>query len=196
MLSLLLPPRRRSPSALVPRRADDFLAWEAQQVDRHEFIEGRARRLSPCGDACAAVSGDIYLAVRWHLRAGGWRCWHRGTTLRVDDAFLYPDVMVSADPRDRDARDGRCAVAHPTLVVDVGPVPPAHASLDARSRLLQQLPGLREHARIDPWARTCAVWRRDAAGGWSAQRYEADQPLELASLDLWIEPATLFRPPA
>ena len=52
----------------VPFTATDYLAWEIEQPDRHNFVDGEVYAMSGGEDRNATVAGSVYVALRQHLR--------------------------------------------------------------------------------------------------------------------------------
>ena len=47
--------------------AADFLAWEATQTLRHEFVGGEVFAMAGAGEVHVTVVGNVYMALRQHL---------------------------------------------------------------------------------------------------------------------------------
>lgn len=64
------------------------------------------------------VSGNLLAAFKQRLRGGPYQVYVSDLKLRIQavDAFFYPDVMVSCDPRDHAASQ---YIEHPTLLAEV-----------------------------------------------------------------------------
>ncbi len=58
----------QSQSALT---ADDYLAWEATQPERHEFVDGETFAMAGAEDRHVTVTLNIAMALRQHLRGNG-----------------------------------------------------------------------------------------------------------------------------
>jgi Uma2 family endonuclease len=82
---------------------DDFMVWEAEQTERHEYLEGEVFAMTGARDAHNTIAGNLFATLRNHLRGSPCRAFIAGMKLRVDpaDAVFYPDLMVTCDPRDR-----------------------------------------------------------------------------------------------
>lgn len=91
--------------------ARDFLAWDATQTVRHEYIAGQLRVLhgddeaqatTSAGETHVTVAGNLYVALRQHLAGTPCRSFITDMKLRVEaaDAFFYPDVMVCCSAAD------------------------------------------------------------------------------------------------
>lgn len=120
--------------------------------------------------------------LKTHLRGTPCRTFISDMKLKVEaaDAFYYPDVFVTCDPRDRDTDLFK---RYPSLVVEVLLESTArydHGRKFANYRLLDSL---REYVLIDPEARTVDVFRRDAEGHWVLYPYAGEAEAEFASLE-------------
>ena len=53
-------------------RFDDqaYLDWEAQQAEKHEYLDGEVFAMAGASDAHVTVAGNLFMALRTHLRGG------------------------------------------------------------------------------------------------------------------------------
>jgi Uma2 family endonuclease len=166
--------------------AEEYLAWEEQQEVKHEYIHGEVYEvyaLAGARDAHVTVAGNLFAMLKAHLRGTPCRTYIADMKLRVEaaDAYFYPDVFVTCDPRDRESDLSK---SHPILVVEVlSESTPGH-DRGRKFRLYRTLDSLREYALIDPVLRTVDVFRRDAGGRWALYPFEGEGEAEFASLEL------------
>ncbi len=97
---------------------EDYLAWEAGQPEKHEFVRGETFAMAGARRVHVTVSGNLFAAFKGHLRGTPCRTYMADMKLRVEeaDSAFYPDVMVSCDPRDHAAD---LYLSHPVLLVEV-----------------------------------------------------------------------------
>ena len=88
------------------------------------------------------------------------------------DAYLYPDVMVTCDERDRRAE---LAIEHPRLVVEVLSDSTAAYDRGIKFAAYRKLADLREYLLVDVDQRRLELYRR-AAGRWILLESERDGP--------------------
>lgn len=178
--------------------AAEFLAWDAGQTIRHEFIDGGLLARAEVDDRHITVAGNVAMALRRHLTGTPCRTFTSDMKLHVAAAnsYFYPDVMVTCSAADQ----GSALVKdEPKLLVEV--LSPSTAAYDRGDKFsrYRQLPSLQELALIDIDTRRSDVYRKGADGLWVLHPFEADEGLALASVDLSINAATLFAevaPPA
>ena len=98
--------------------AEGYLAWEEQQPEKHEYLAGEVFAMVGAKREHVVVALNLAAAFKQRLRGGPCQAYVSDLKLRVEsvDAFFYPDVMVSCEPRDH-ATDQ--FIAHPILIVEV-----------------------------------------------------------------------------
>jgi Uma2 family endonuclease len=172
--------------------AADFLAWDDGQTLRHEFVRGEVFLMAGGEDRNTIVAGNLYLALRQHLRGTSCMTLMADVKLRIEaaDCFFYPDVMVTCSPRD--AAD-RLIKREPVLVAEV--LSPGTAAYDRGDKFADYrlLPSLQEYLLIDPRKRRCDLFRRRADDGlWVLHPVDTDGTLQLASVDLMLPAQALW----
>ncbi len=182
-----------------PMTAAEFLAWDAGQTLRHEFVRGEVFAMAGGEDRNDTVAGNLYIALRQHLRGTPCRVYGSDVKLRVDaaDCFFYPDLMVTCSTADLADRLVKRA---PVLVVEV--LSASTAALDRGDKFAayRQLPSLQEVLLVDVQGQRCDLFRKRAEDGlWVLYPSGADEAVHLASVDLHVPAAALWadlEPPA
>ncbi len=145
--------------------AEAYLAWEERQVEKHEYIAGEVFAMAGARREHAVVSLNLAAAFKQRLRGGPCQAYVADLKLRVEaaDAFFYPDVVVSCDPRDHAAGQ---FIAHPTLIVEV--LSESTAAFDRGNKFAayRSLPSLREYVLVDIEARRLETFRRTPENDW------------------------------
>ena len=175
----------------APMTADEFLAWDTTQTIKHEFVRGRVVALSGAHEAHVTLVGNVYSALRQHLKGSPCRTLATDMKLRVEaaDAFYYPDVMVTCSAAD--AADP-LVKREPTLVVEV--LSPTTAAYDRGEKFAayRLLPTLQEYLLVDPAARRCDLYRRGADGLWVLHPGAPEQGVHFASVGLKLDGTRLW----
>jgi Uma2 family endonuclease len=162
--------------------ATQYLEWEAKQQIRHEYLDGQVYAMT----GGTIPHNDIALNLATALKA-----FHKGTTCKVQMSdvkvilseqgpFFYPDVVVSCDANDRQAKDG---VRSPKLVVEV--LSPSTAGFDygQKFRCYRRIPTLQEYVLIDSENVSVDCYRRNGHQ-WQLTSYpEGGDTLHLVSID-------------
>lgn len=171
--------------------AEAYLAWEAAQPLKHEFVAGEVFAMAGASDAHVTVAGNVYSALRAHLRGTPCRTYIAVMKLRVEaaDAFFYPDVFVTCSAADAERQQFK---AEPVLVVEV--LSPSTAAYDrgAKFAAYRGVASLQEYVLIDPEHAGVEVFRRDAAGHWVLYPYGPDEVAAFTSVSLQLPVAAVF----
>ncbi|WP_027994709.1 Uma2 family endonuclease [Simplicispira psychrophila] len=172
--------------------ASAYLDWEAQQTDKHEYLDGEVFAMAGASDAHVTLALNLAVALRAHLRGGPCSVFISDMKLRVaaDNAYFYPDVFVTCADADRAQALHKSA---PTLVAEV--LSPSTSAYDrgAKFAAYRKLPSLREYLLIDPERTSVDLFRRNEEGRWVLFPHEAGgDMLELASVGLRLPLAQLY----
>jgi Uma2 family endonuclease len=171
--------------------APEFLAWDAGQTVKHEFVRGEVFAMAGGEDRNNTVALNLALALKSHLQGTPCRVFMVDVRLRVEaaDCVFYPDLMVTCSAAD--AAD-RLIKREPVLVVEV--LSPSTAAFDRGEKFAayRMLPSLAEVLLVDIDARRCDLYRKGADGLWVLHPTQGEQPLELASVKLTLPAPSLW----
>ncbi len=173
--------------ALEKRRmtAAEFLAWEQTQPVKHEFVRGEVFMMTGGVDRNNTVAGNLYIALRAHLRGSPCRIYASDVKLRVEaaDCYFYPDLMVTCSAADL---ADRLVKREPVLVVEV--LSPSTAAFDRGDKFAsyRALPSLAEYLLVDADQQRCELYRKGADGLWVLHPGATGQGVQLASVDLVV----------
>ena len=199
-------------SAVVnrPRFADAeaFLAWEAMQPVRHEYVDGQVypktgalgaqdtiahNTIAHNTVAHNTITLNAYASLRPALKGTPCRAYCMDLKLRVNDKgdFLYPDLMVTCDARDRPSVEDRF-ISHPWLIAEV--LSDSTAAYDRGQKFshYRSIASLEEYALVDLDTRCTDCYRLGADGLWVLHPFAEGQAVQLASVALKISTEQLF----
>ena len=181
-----------TPAERLTFDADAYLAWEAEQAEKHEYLHGEVFAMVGARQEHVIVAGNLYAALKQRLRGGPYRAYVSDMKLRVAaaDAFFYPDVMVSCDGRDLAAEH---FLEHPTLIVEV--LSPGTEAFDrgAKAAAYRLLPSLREYVLVDVAARRAEAYHRTEAGDWLLHDCRPEEEAcRFASVELFVPFEEIF----
>jgi len=171
--------------------AADYLAWEAAQSERHEFVDGEVFAMAGAEDRHVTVAGNLYIALRQHLSGSACRTYMSDMRLHVAAAnsYFYPDVLVTCSPLDLANAMVKSA---PKLIVEV--LSPTTAAYDRGLKFshYRTLPSLEEYLLVDLDTRATDCYRKGADGLWVLHPFARGEAVELASVALTVTAAQLF----
>jgi len=179
------------PLTKTPFDADAYLAWEAEQPDKSEYLAGEVYAMVGVRRAHATVALNIGSKLREHLRGSPCLSFVSDMKLRVAaaDAFFYPDVMVTCDPRDRRAD---LFVEYPQLIVEILSDSTAAYDRGAKFASYRQISELQEFVLIDIDARRVEVFRRQPGNEWLMHDYAGEPACLFESVKLTLDMETVF----
>ena len=168
-----------------------YLAWEAEQPVKHEFVAGELFAMVGARQDHVVVALALASRLRTHLRGTRCRAYVADMKLQVlaADAIFYPDVMVSCDEADRQRP---LALQAPCLVVEVLSESTAAFDLGAKFAAYRQLPSLQEYLVVDIDRRHMELFRREAPGWVLHEAQGEPRQLWLKSVDLQLLGADAF----
>ena len=173
------------PAVRPPFDASSYLDWEAGQPEKHEYLDGEVFAMAGASDAHVTLAGNVFMALRNHLRGGPCSVFISDMKLRVeaDNAFFYPDVFVTCAESDRAHSHYKAA---PSLVVEV--LSPTTSAYDraAKFAAYRKLPSLREYALVDTERLSIDLFRRDETGHWVLYPSEGGDTGGVASVGLSV----------
>jgi len=163
---------------------DNYLAWETEQTERHDFY---------CGEVFAMTGGTLRhnrailasaMTFKSHLKGRPCEVFASDVKVAVHVAehIFYPDVVVTCNAQDLSDLDA-VKISAPVLLLEV--LSPSTAAYDRGQKFLslQKLPSLQEYALLDAKAPRLEVHRRNAAGRFELYVFEgAHCEAELASI--------------
>lgn len=173
---------------------EDYLRLEAQSPARHEYVAGGIFAMTGASLRHNVIAGNLFSALRAHLKPTPCRVFIEGVKLHVarDNAYYYPDVIVSCDPRlqSLSAEDG--IVDQPVVLVEV--LSASTAGIDRREKFIAygKVAGLREYVLIEQDAPRIEVLRRAGEVGWERIVLERADTFELASIEFRLPVAEIY----
>ncbi len=171
--------------------AEDFLSWEAQQPDKHEFMQGEVFAMVGARREHVVVSLNIAAILKQHLRGTPCQPYIADMKLRVEavDAFFYPDVMVSCHEQDQRAE---LYLSHPLLIVEVLSDSTEGYDRGTKFAAYRTLSCLKEYVLVDIPAQRLEIFCRTPDNDWLLHVCEACETAVLSSVDCRLNLEEVF----
>jgi Uma2 family endonuclease len=176
---------------------EQFLAWENDQAERHEFYRGEVFGMVGGRRVHGRVVSNLDRRLQESLEGSPCQAFVEGMKIQIaDDTILYPDLFVTSDKTDL-ATD--LIFRNPILIIEV--LSPSTQGYDRSQKfaLYRRISSLREYILIDPEARRIEAFRIGGDGQWVFQDMSDGEVLEARSVDARIPIAQVFagiEPPA
>ena len=102
--------------------AEDYLAFEREAVEKHEYINGKIRAMAGASDVHNVIAGNLFGELFVQLK--NTKCRAFASDMRVLAAtskksdYFYPDVVVTCGKRKFDDQK-KDVLLNPTVVIEV-----------------------------------------------------------------------------
>ena len=150
-----------------PWTVEDFLAWEAQQPERYEFIDGMVIMMVGGSAAHTIIKGNLFATLAARLRGGSCRALTEGLKVVTPVNIHYPDVAVICSPiqpTDDQIRD-------PVVIVEVLSRTTGDRDRGAKWVGYRELAALQHYVLVAQDRRRVEVYSR-TDDGWSLRLFE------------------------
>ena len=174
-----------------PFSADAYLAWEALQVEKHEYINGDVFAMVGVRQSHGTATLNLAFALRHAVKGSPCRVFAEAIKTRVEseNIFFYPDVVVTCDPRDRLTPQ---FISHPALIIEI--LSDTTAAFDRGEKFAhyRKLDSLMEYGIVDLKAKRVEVFCRNTENHWVLYEYFPGGQVEFPSLAISISVDEIF----
>jgi Uma2 family endonuclease len=177
-----------NPRAQFLMSFEEYLAFEADTPERHEFLDGSIRLMVGASQTHGIIVANLSAALHSRLKGGPCRVVESQTKVRIAtlNRAYYPDITVVCD-RARETDDRM--VQFPSLVAEVLSESTAATDRREKSRAYQAIESLRYYVIVDPQSRQVDFWSRATGEWWMRQK---TSNLDLPDLSVSFPVAELF----
>jgi Uma2 family endonuclease len=167
----------------------EFLAWEEQQPERHEFVRGEVFAMVGARRVHGLVVLNVAAGLKSRLRGSPCRAFVESMKLQVAGDVFYPDVFVTCDRADLRTE---LVFTAPSVIVEV--LSPSTQAHDRGSKFThyRQIETLREYLLVDPDSRELQLFRRGADGLFTLHDLSGAAAVEFASLGVTLDADEVF----
>lgn len=182
---------KRQPSFISK---DAYLMQESGSEVRHEYIDGAVYAMTGGSLRHNLIALNLATLIRLHLRGTPCRVFISDAKLRVDkqNAYYYPDVMVSCAPSLQTLNAQEAVVDAPVLLIEVTSA--STDGIDRREKLVayRTLPSLKECALVAQDKPEIEIHARLSDTSWEITTMTPGDPVTFASIDLTTDFAGVY----
>ena len=151
------------------------MAWEELQPERHEYVDGEVYAMTGVRVAHNDINLNALGFLRQALKGGPCKAFGIDLKLQVspDGAHLYPDLMVTCDPRDLPTSDA-LFISHPWLVAEVLSDSTAAYDRGRKFELYRSIATLTHYLLIEQTRPYAELFFKNEQGLWVLQPLQAD----------------------
>ena len=169
----------------------EYLEAEKRSEVKHEYVAGRTYAMVGTSGAHNLIAGNLYAALRAHLRGKPCRAFFADLKVRIEPAqvFYYPDVVVSCDTHDL-APSAR-VLSRPILIVEVLSPTTERTDQEEKWHNYQKLESLQDYVLVAQNAAEVRVYHRTGPD-WNSQIFAEGEEVCLAAVDLTLPMAAIY----
>ena len=170
----------------LPRRpfidVEDYLILDQNSKNaRYEYLDGELRMLAGGSTYHSAIIANLTAILGRALENGP--CWVYNSDIRVqlsESRYVYPDISVSCDQRDKELDD---TIHYPCIVIEV--LSPSTEATDRGKKFIYYLESqaLQEYVMVDSQSVRIEVYHREE-DGWKLHTFGPGNTVRLESLDI------------
>jgi Uma2 family endonuclease len=169
---------------------DEFLAWEAGETTKHEFVDGHVFAMAGASRAHGTIALNLAALVRPAIRKTG--CQAYLADMKVippgQRSVRYPDLVLTCDSRDLDDEH---ITRFPKLIVEVLSRSTAAVDRGEKFEEYRRIPTLEEYVIIDSTQVLVEILRR-GDDLWTFKEYGPGSTFRLESIPLDIAVNDLY----
>ena len=162
---------------------EEYFAWEEQQLEKHELIDGYVYMMSGGTQNHSAIAINFLLLITPHLR--GSRCNVFNSDLKVkilnSSNYTYPDLSVTCDDRDR---ENAIYITYPCLIIEVLSNSTEAYDRGKKFEKYRRNPNLIDYVLVSSEEIAIDIYHRNDAREWMILSYRSGDRVELKSIDL------------
>ena len=168
---------------------DQFIDWENEQAERHEFYHGEIFAMVGVRRIHGLVGLNVAMSLRQQLRGSPFTVFVESLKVKVNEIIFYPDVFVTCDKADLQTD---MIFTAPCVIVEV--LSPSTQAFDRGLKFAahRQITSLKEYLLVDPDTRVVELYRRGAEGLFTLHDYTGQSACELASIGCVLATLDIF----
>ena len=165
----------------------EYLAGEAEQADRHEYVNGEIVAMSGVSSAHNRITSNLHVALANGLRGGPCRVNMPDLRVLVDETglYAYPDLTVVCGPPEYTA-DTVPSLRNPCVIVEVLSESTANHDLGAKAAHYRRRASVETLLLVDSRSRRVQRQTRNADGTWTLADLD-DGEIEVAGVVLTFD---------
>jgi Uma2 family endonuclease len=162
---------------------EEYFAWEEQQLERHEYIDGEVYAMSGGTIDHGDIAGNFLSLLKAHLRGSGCKTLNSDCRVSIvgSTRYVYPDISVTCEDRDKTTTQ---YITYPCLIVEV--LSPNTEAYDRgnKFKMYRRNPSLQEYVLVSVNTIEIELFRKTETGDWRIINYQSGDTVELKSVNL------------
>ncbi|HZO72724.1 MAG TPA: Uma2 family endonuclease [Ktedonobacteraceae bacterium] len=170
---------------------EDYLTLDRSSDEvRYEYIDGNAYMLAGGSANHSLISSNLIRELSMALRGSSCLVYTSDMRVRLSEQrYVYPDVAVSCDPRDRGSVE---SLQYPRLIVEV--LSPGTEAYDRGKKFgfYRTCPSIKEYVLVDSLQPSVEIYRHEQGVFWVLHPLGMSDQVELRSLGVSFPVAAIY----
>ncbi len=175
-----------------PLTPEEYFAWEAQQLEKHELIDGQTYAMT--GGSVNHGRIAIRFTALFDTHLDGSSCITGNSDIRVNivetQNYTYPDASITCDDRDKTTAQ---YITYPCLIVEVLSASTEAYDRGGKFRMYRHNPVLQDYLLVSSTSIEIDLYHKNDAGDWLIINYQAGDTVELKSINLSFAIEQIYR---
>lgn len=173
-----------------------YFAWEAKQLEKHEYIDGEVYAMSGGSVNHGRISLRFTALFDAHCDKASdtGNCLTGNSDIKVNivgtQDYTYPDASVTCDERDKATSQ---YITYPCLIVEVLSDSTEAYDRGGKFRLYQNNPVLQDYLLVSTARIEMDLYHKNAEGDWLIRNYKAGDTITLSSIGLSFPIEQVYR---
>ena len=175
-----------------PFTPEEYLAWEEQQLEKHEYIDGQVYAMSGGSVNHGRIAVRFTAMFDAHLEESDCIVGNSDIKIRMvaTNNYVYPDVSVTCDERDKNTPN---YLTYPCLIVEVLSKNTEAYDRGGKFRLYRHNPALKDYLLVSSTSIEMDLYHKDDAGNWLIFNYKEGDIIELKSINFSFPVEQVYR---
>ncbi len=171
---------------------EEYFVWEAQQLDRHELINGQVYAMSGGTINHSEIASKFNRLLGNHLDDSDCKVLNSDARISILETtdYSYPDVSVTCDERDKTNTQ---YITYPCLIVEVLSDNTEAYDRSEKFYRYRRNPILQEYVLVSTKSIAIDLYRKNDAGEWVITQYRSGDIIELKSINLSFPIEQVYR---
>jgi Uma2 family endonuclease len=178
--------------SFTPLTPEAYFAWEEQQLEKHEYIDGQVYAMSGGSINHGRIAIKLTALLDNHAASSG--CITGNSDIRVNIAgtsnYTYPDASVTCDDRDKTTTQ---YITYPCLIVEVLSASTESYDRGGKFRMYRQNPVLTDYLLVSSTSIEIDLYHKNDVGDWVILNYQAGDTIVLQSINLSFPIEQIYR---
>jgi Uma2 family endonuclease len=171
---------------------EEYFAWEEQQLERHEYIDGEVYAMSGGTINHSEIASRFNRILGNHLDDSGCKTLNSDARISILETtdYSYPDGSVTCDDRDKSSTQ---YIAYPCLIVEV--LSDSTEAYDRGEKFYRyrRNPVLQDYVLVSAKSIAIDLYSKNDSGEWVIINYRAGDVVEFKSINLSFPIEQVYR---